>query len=105
MRMEQRRRCFRPLLEALEDRAMLAASVFLSAPTNLSGNQGTIVRVPISVNQLSDASGDQGLKSFSLSVTYDPAVFTFWNVGPGPVDPQGHNDIDVSHPGEVGYGG
>ena len=52
--------------EPLEDRTLLATSAFLSMPTNLSGNQGTTVTVPLSINHLFDAAGNQGLNAATV---------------------------------------
>jgi uncharacterized repeat protein (TIGR01451 family) len=71
----------RPRLQLveLEDRATPATSAFLSMPTNLAGNQGTVVTVPVSIGHLFDANGNQGLHSADVVLTYDPTVFTVAN--------------------------
>src|ERR1043166_7621600 len=73
------KRQFKPRLEWLGDRCVPATSAFYSMPTTLAGNQGTIVTVPLSIEHLSDASGDQGLASAKAVLTYDPTVFTIAN--------------------------
>ena len=67
----------RPLwLEPLEDRLVFATSAFYSMPINLTGNQGTVVSVPVSINHLFDAAGNQGLNAADVVLTYDPTVFS-----------------------------
>jgi hypothetical protein len=62
--------------EPLEDRTLLATSAFYSMPTNLTGNQGTAVNVPLTIDHLFDANGNQGLSGADAVLTYDPTVFT-----------------------------
>jgi hypothetical protein len=83
-REKQRRRLadrgrFRPRLEPLEERVVAAISAFFSMPTNLTGSQGTVVSVPLSINHLFDDASDQGLNRGVAVLTYDPTVFTVSN--------------------------
>src|SRR6516164_6939103 len=68
-----------PTVETLEDRVVPATSAFFSMPTNLSGNPGTVVSVPLTINHLFDAAGDQGLSGGDAILTYDPTVFSVSN--------------------------
>src|SRR5581483_11962107 len=61
-----------------------ATSAFYSMPTNLTGQQGKIVTVPLSINNLTDASGDSGLDWADVILTYDSGVFTV-------------SDTDITH--------
>src|SRR5258705_10272894 len=63
-------------LGILEDRTLPATSAFYSMPTNLVGDQGTVVTVPVSISHLFDAAGNQGLFGADVVLTYDPTVFT-----------------------------
>ena len=63
----------RPALEPLEDRIVPTQ---LSIPTNLVGEQGGIVTVPINVDTLNDGDGHKGLSGGQLVVFYNPAVFS-----------------------------
>src|SRR5262245_19418054 len=74
--------------EPLEDRTLLATSAFFSMPTNLSGNQGTVVTVPLSIGHLFDSLTpvpDQGLAGADVVLTYDPTAFSVSNadISPG----------------------
>src|SRR5262249_39958081 len=66
----------RPWAEVLEDRNLLATSAFYSMPTNLSANQGTVVTVPVTIDHLFDAAGDQGLSGALVVLTYDQTAFS-----------------------------
>jgi uncharacterized repeat protein (TIGR01451 family) len=66
-------------LERLEDRLALATSAFYSMPTNLTGTQGGSVTVPVTIDHLFDANGNQGLSSAVAVLTYDPTVFSVSN--------------------------
>ncbi len=63
-------------VELLESRVLPANSAYISMPTNLSANQGTVVTVPVTINHLFDAAGNQGLAGADVTLTYDPNVFT-----------------------------
>ncbi len=62
--------------ETLEDRVVPASSAYFSMPTNLAANQGTTITVPVSINNLTDTSGNLGLNSADVVLTYDPTVFS-----------------------------
>src|SRR5262249_32962125 len=65
--------------EPLEDRTLPATSAFFNMPTTLTGNQGTVVTVPLSISHLFDAAGNQGLAAADVVLTYDANVFLVSN--------------------------
>jgi hypothetical protein len=62
-------------LEALEERLAPANAPFFSMPTDLAGNQGTVVTVPVTLSHITDGS-NTGLAAMDLSLAFDPTVFT-----------------------------